>query len=92
MKLYRIPRMRIAINLDAIRSIDTIDNPQGENLPEDMKGMPMVSIHLADVTQNIAFRKVEARNKYFNKLIKEINNYENKDAKTKSQRLCHQSK
>lgn len=73
MKLFKVPNMRIAINLDAIRVIDTDDNPQGENIPEDMKGMPMVCIHLADVTQNIAFKKVEARDKYFNKLIKEIN-------------------
>lgn len=81
MKLFKVPNMRIAINLDAIRVIDTDDNPQGENIPEDMKGMPMVCIHLADVTQNIAFKKVEARDKYFNKLVKEINNHESVDSK-----------
>lgn len=73
MKLFKVPNMRLAINLDAIRSIDTIDNPQGENLPEEMKGMPAINFHLAGVSESIVFKTVEARNKYFNKLIKAIN-------------------
>lgn len=83
MKLYRIPNSRIAINLDAIRAIDTDDNPQNENVPEDLKGMPAINFHLAGVSESIVFKTVETRNKYFNKLIKAIKNNESEKSQVR---------